>query len=480
MALRPSPHRTNIADLAAQGERDRLGRHARAWACYDGEGPKALEVAAGEADDNIRLDYGRLIVDKGVSFLAGKGGVTLQLDRVAPVEDGDAEGDGEDPQQAAAEQALADAWPLLHLDFHDLATNGGVCGHAWLRIHETGRVSVLDPGNVSVDWNEDDYAIVERYRITWDTVDRETGLGVVRRKRVEPNDPQRPSSWTIYDEELDDDTGQWVLTDTTPWPRSYAPIIGCKNLPAPNTFYGAADLECAILDQIEQLESIASDMRRIVRLHGHPIPVVIGEEAFRLQELDVAIGALLAIPNAEAKLDQLAIAELTSSLALYTETKAALFESAHIPKVALGDTANAGPTAAVALKVEYAPLIERTETKHLTYGPLLKDTAERLLDLLGFGGWRVTVSWPDPLPADEQAEATTSETELRMGIVSKQTLAEKRGYDWEVEQERIAEEKQASVEAAQAAFNRGDIPGGTPYDAPPESPGGSGSGSMEE
>jgi hypothetical protein len=223
------------------------------------------------------------------------------------------------------------------------------------------------------------------------------------------------------------------------------------NLPAANTFYGCADLECAIVDQIEQLESIASDMRRICRLHGHPIPVVIGEEAHRLVAIDVAVGELLAIPNEKARLDQLTIAELTSLLSMYTELKTALLEAAHVPKVALGDTTNACPPAGVALQVEYAPLVERTETKRLTHGLMLRQAAEHVLELVGIDGWRVTLGWPQLLPIDEATEAQTAEGDLRMGIVSKQTIAEKRGYDWKVEQERMEDEK---AEAAPDAMGR--------------------------
>jgi hypothetical protein len=95
----------------------------------------------------------------------------------------------------------------------------------------------------------------------------------------------------------------------------------------------------------------------------------------------------------------------------------------------------------VALQVVYAPLVERAATKRLTYGLMLRQAAEYILDLVGFEGWRVTLGWPQLLPIDEATEQTTAEGYLRMGIVSKQTIAEKRGYDWKVEQDRMADEK---------------------------------------
>src|ERR1700742_3425402 len=392
----------HIADLVAEDEDRRRSHYERAWKAYDGEGPKPLEVESGEADDNIRLDYAELIVDKGVSFLLGReGGLTFQpkppeeaADEVPEPER--EEGEPPDPEQAAQEaedEAMATldvAWPQhkRQLDLHNLATNGGVCGHMWVRLYEDGRVSTLDPGNCSADWSEDDVGILLRYRVEWTTCD-EDGIGVVRRWRIEPDNAMAPTSWTIFLEEHDDDISDWRVIEETGWAHDFAPIIEGQNLPSPNTFYGRADLSPAILDMIEQLESLASDMRRIARLHGHPIPVVIGEEASKLQTIDVSIGELLAIPDEKAKLGQLAIAELTSLLELYTELKTALFEAAHIPKVALGDTTNAGPTAAVALRVEYEPLAEQTDTKHMTYGYVISEIARRILELRGVMGWTV-------------------------------------------------------------------------------------------
>lgn len=460
-----------MADIVDQAEKDRLLAYERAWNAYDGEAPRPLEIGDDGYDDNVRLDYAAVIVDKGVSFGAGKGGVTFQLEAPTEIEpapepepepdpDPDAEPDDEvetaaqkaealaEERLAKAEAALDAAWPPEQriLDHQKLMTNGGVCGHAWLRLYEDGRVQVLDPANCTAEWDPDDVGIVTRYLIEWTTIDDDESsltyeLGVVRRKRIEPNNPKKPSSWTIFDEEHDTEQALWVPIDTTVWAHPYAPVLDCQNLPAPNTYYGRSDLEPAILDLLEQMESVASDMRRMVRLMGHPIPVFFGTEPNQLAAMDVAIGKAIAIPGKEGSLGQLQIAELTSSLALYAELKTALLEATRIPKVSLGETQNAGPISGVALEVEYEPLIEKTETKRLTYGPTLTQAAERVLDLIGFGGWAVSLGWPELLPSDPASEALGDESELRMGIVSKQTIAESRGYDWSVESQRLAEEK---------------------------------------
>lgn len=458
----------NIADLAHADETERQARYDRAWDAYDGESELPFDDGeSGQAIDNIRLGYAELIVDKGVSFLAGKGGVEWQIEPIDGDEDQDGEPDeSEDPERDDETKAakldrerarvlavLDEAWPEEDraLDFHNLATNGGVCGHFWLRLHEDRPPVVLDPTSVTAVWSEDDISILVRYLIEWLALDSDTGLGVKRRHRIEPDVPARPTSWTTFYEQYDEDAGWQEIDEPQPWGHSYAPVIGGQNLPSPNTFYGKPDLTPAVLDMVEQMESLASDMRRICRLHGHPIPVVMGVDADKVQEIDVAIGELLALPDVNAKLGQLTIAELESSLSLYKELKTALFEETHIPRVALGDRDKSGATTGVALQIEYGPLVERTDTKRLTYGAKLRKTAECLLDMRGIKGWRVRFGWPQIVPSDDKAAAETTETDLRMGVVSLETAAEKRGYDWAVESERIAEEKRQ----AQARFDEG-------------------------
>ncbi|MUG33631.1 hypothetical protein, partial [Psychrobacter sanguinis] len=53
-----------------------------------------------------------------------------------------------------------------------------------------------------------------------------------------------------------------------------------------------------------------------------------------------------------------------------------------------------------------------------------------------------TIVWSEPLPENEQEEMAAVQGDLNMGIVSKQTASEKRGYDWEeTEQPRIQQEQ---------------------------------------
>ena len=69
-----------LSEILAQEESSRLERFREAWKAYYGELPRPLKVRAG-VDDNIRINFIRLIVDKGVSFLFGQE-VKFELDEV--------------------------------------------------------------------------------------------------------------------------------------------------------------------------------------------------------------------------------------------------------------------------------------------------------------------------------------------------------------------------------------------------------------
>ena len=56
------------------------------------------------------------------------------------------------------------------------------------------------------------------------------------------------------------------------------------------------------------------------------------------------------------------------------------------------------------------------------------------------GEQRVKLVWEDPLPVDEQQEIAGLEFDAGQSLASKETLATKRGYNWEEEQRRLDKE----------------------------------------
>jgi len=64
-------HQQNLTDLAVLDVRERMQRTKRAYDAYYYGGPETLKVRKGEVNDNVKINYARLIVDAGVANLFG-------------------------------------------------------------------------------------------------------------------------------------------------------------------------------------------------------------------------------------------------------------------------------------------------------------------------------------------------------------------------------------------------------------------------
>ena len=162
--------------LRWQSETQRLEKFQKNWEQYYGKGAKPMAVKSGKPDDNVRLNFARMIVDKGVSFLFGKE-VRFEL----------TEG-----EKTPAEQWLDDCWAANRkmTTLQKVALNGGVCGHTFVRLYtEPGkkfpRVIVLDPETVTVGLAADDIDTIYSYRIEYPSIDPLTDKQVSVRQVIE-------------------------------------------------------------------------------------------------------------------------------------------------------------------------------------------------------------------------------------------------------------------------------------------------------
>jgi SPP1 Gp6-like portal protein len=454
-------------------ERERLLRIRQAWKAYHGQTERPLRETKSDPKgaDNVRLNFGRLFVNKGVSFLFG---MDLQF-----------EVDGE--KKSEADTWLSECWDANRrmTTLLRLGINGGVCGHAFLKLiapapprpggkppgtpGEGGRpyprIVVLDPACVTVRWQPDDYEQVISYTIHWHGVDPRTSKPVAYRQvieRVPSPESQVPSQlgtrdfgcplgggtyWLITDQESHEDRGIWVTTREAGWPFPWAPVLHCQNLPCPNEFWGLSDLEEDVLAANHALNFVVSNINRILRIHAHPKTWGSG---FSATELRIGVDETIVLPGQDAKLQNLEmLSDLSSSLDFARQLKEALHEIARIPEVATGKVENLGQLSGLALQILYGPLVELTGTKRLLYGELLEELGNRLLELGGYGGGhRITTQWPQVLPNDPKGEAETALLHGELGV-SRDTLISRLGMDPVVEREKRRREQEEEDAAAQ-------------------------------
>jgi hypothetical protein len=421
---------------AADTERQML--MAKACRYYDGDEPKdILTVKPGGPDDNTIINYSETIVDKGVSFLFGD-----ELN----IEIG-----GEEDE--TGEEYLETVWPEddRHCDLIDLGTNGGVFGHAWLKItldNDKPTVMVLDPLNMSADWDPKNYKRVLRYRNQYSTTD-DAGNPIIWREDTEPDG----LNWIIREYWSKPDMAGWISAGTTPWPYPFAPVFECKNLPKPNEFYGRADLSKFVLSITYYIARVDSLINKIIRAHAGPKPVARG---LKQQDLKIGIDDVLFLPDKDTTLELLEMeGDLLNALAFRKQLREALSEASHVPEVATGKLESVGQLSGLALKILYGPLLDQTSKKRRLYGKMIKHLVKALLAIGGKGEKDVKLNWPNALPGDDAANVTTAEGKKRLGV-SEDTLLRELGYDPEHEREKRELDSEDMASTMLDKFARGE------------------------
>lgn len=431
---------TSLVDILQQDESSRLEKFRKAWRIYYGDHDKPLKTRPGGPDDNVRLNFARLIVDKGVSFLFGK---EIAFDTNL------------DGESTAEDDWLAGFWQQNRkmTMLQKAALNGGVCGHVFVKLKmQSGlaypRMIVLDPETVSVQYAPDDLDQVIRYLIQYPSKDARTGKPLGVRQIIE----QDGTRWRIIDQIGDLQSLQWSTVNEEIWPYTFAPIVDCQNLPAPNEYWGMSDLEDDIIEMNNAINFVMSNLQRIIRYHAHPRTWGSG---FAAKEIKVGIDETLIFPNADAKLQNLEMqGDLSSSIELYKRMKEALHELSRIPEIATGHVENTGALSGVALQILYQPLLEKTETKRQLYGEMLQEINRRALIISGHGDQVVENIWPALLPSDPIAERQAALIDKQLGA-SEETILSKLGYNPETERERRENEEGQLGEALLTAFDQG-------------------------
>ena len=448
-----------------QEQRDRYRQMENAWRAYAGEFPRPLKVRPGQSDDNVLTNRCAPIVDKGVSFLFGN-------DLHITVEHGAAHG---------AQDYLDLFWQRNRqmTTLAKLATNGAICGHAFVKIVPSAgtsvpRIIVLDPAMLTVETEPDDCETITAINIDYPGLSAK-GEDVTIRERIERVDPDGSAATGAFDDDC-----TWTIvhlqqsygaSDFTPiddpvaWPHRWPPVLGCQNLPATNTFWGKPDLTPDIIGMNEVINFVQSNTSRIIKHHAHPKTWSSGVAA---QNVDISVDNLISLPEG-AKLANLEMhSDLASSLHFAETLRADMDEQSRVPAVALGrlEGLPKGNISGVALQLLFQPLLEKTRLKQLLYGELIEDICAAVIELGGFGvDVHVEINWPNLLPVDDLAAAQTALALKQLGV-SDQTIMSQLGYDADEEMQK------SQVEDAKKLvnFSRGQGMPPTPQLAQPMTP----------
>ena len=434
----PNAIYTSLVDVLGRDEQSRVEIMRRRWEAYYGKFSPVLKVKPGAVDDNVRINYARMIVDKGVSFLFGQD-IGFEIDEI---------------EETDAEQWLDAAW--AHNRKMSLLQNaalvGGVTGHVFVKIlpgQPYPRLVVVDPETVTVSLVPDDAQQILSYQIAYTSKDPKTRKPIGIRQVIE-RDGMR---WRITDQIGELDNLNWRTIGETVWPYDFSPIVDCQNLPAPGEFWGQSDLEDDVIEIIRAINFIASNTARIIRFHAHPKTWGRG---FTAKDLRIGVDETIILPGDNAELRNLEMqSDLASSLRYLDMLRQALHEISRVPEVATGNLDRAGSLSGVALKILYQPLLEKTNTKRLLYGDMLIELNRRLLAIGGFGdALRTQLHWQEVLPQDPMQERQAALIDMQLGV-SQDTLLQQLGYDPDLERQKRELNSAQLGEQILSAFDRG-------------------------
>jgi len=500
----PAPRGPQVGQLVPlpdlpQKEIKRRRRIDETWKAYRGEwGAGPLKVQPGDPDDNVKPNVCQPIVDVGVNFLFGevvKIEVSNDTDTNADAGDSSEGGEaqtldngaqmGTSPAQAFLDECWGDDDDKMTL-LSELAMNGAVAGSAFVMLdpadadadEDCPRIIVLDPANVCVIPDPHDCKKAREYWIQYDveTYDPRTGDPEVTsyRKVICRNSYDddavaagnaQPQSWLILDYErkglastggwhaTGGQSAAWLCTARTPWPKPWAPITHCQNLPNPNQYEGLSDLPHDLVQMNRALIFNESNIMRTIKHYVAPMRYASGVTT---ATISTGPDKMLLFQSPEAKLQALNVqADLLNAMAYSDSLRSSMDEQSQIPGIALGRMKDIprGQITGPVFQALYKPPMAKTTKKRRLYGRLMREVSQHLLDLGGFSASKaqIVLHWQNPMPSDELVEAQAATAWSQMGVSNDSLMQRYTDFDPDVEQEKKQQEGQNQV----LAFSRG-------------------------
>jgi hypothetical protein len=415
----------------------RINTELLLWKFYKGNQWKRKRV---DGEPQITLNYCRAFVDKGVSFLMGKGFTINTKDQADEI----------------IKPLLDEVWDdnNRNLVGLDIAQSGGVTGNSWVKVavetFDETRPDMLEQypkGRIRI-------IVLPTYAVfpTFHGHDRDR---LVRCRIIYPlytQDPDRGGNlryaWYIEDITTDEIVESIDGKEISRRPNELReiPVVRIKNLPLAGDVLGISDLQDIVPLQIE-MNNKATDVSDIINYHAAPITVITGAKATNLEKGNRKIWS--GLPK-EAKVSNLELQSDLGAAMNYLEfVKTGMFELAHMPEDAFGKKLAVSNTSGIALHIKNQPIVETTHNKWITYGEGLSQINRLILkyaklieypgfDLSGFEKLKpaekywTAIQFADPLPKDE--------------LIQMQLIAQKISLYLESRKEAMAELGETEVE----------------------------------
>lgn len=450
----------NLSMLTMQGELtvdqvNRLEKIKKAWDFYEGYHWQDIPPTD---KPQITENYCRPFVNKFVSFELGSA-FSINIDK--DTLDKYAEG------ELTHLDYLNEVWKDSKKDSLciELGQSKSVTGDGWLQVryypveelddpfneYPNGKilVTVIPTSIVFPEYNDYDKSKLEKVTIAY-PVQKEQSSLILRKTTLQK---------VVYKQEWTKDRirvtlGNKVLQDI---PNKYKviPFVQIKNYPIAGRTDGVSDLEDLIPLNME-LNLKKSDISEIIDYHSAPITVVFGA---KINQLERGANKVWGGLPKDAKVENLELSsDLGASTAYVEDLKNAMHDIGGVPKGALGGEQAISNTSGVALQFVNMPLIERnkikkSETKHgleyvnklILYIAIQEGLFSMPSNMTPKEFYDTEVSITDNLPKDTLIELQQIETEIRLGLESREGAMRRLGKQdiqdiiEEIDEEKIEE-----------------------------------------
>ncbi|MCC7206578.1 MAG: hypothetical protein IT323_04690 [Anaerolineae bacterium] len=235
----------------------------------------------------------------------------------------------------------------------------------------------------------------------------------------------------------------WTRRGETAWPYAHGPLVDWPHDTATDAYYGVGEaVNLALNDRVNK---VAGDIARILRFHASPRTVGIGFEAGDVTP--TAIDTFWTIANPEAKVFNLEMSSDLASSMSFLDFCARSFLAERRVVMLRGELTDLRHVTNLGIRALFMDQIGRTLELRRNYEAGIAALCRRMLALGGFldaAEGHIALNWPDALPVDTGEAVAVLERERALGILSKETAARARGYDWQVEKERLEGEAQTT------------------------------------
>lgn len=444
----------------------RLNRYAHHWAWYLGH-HWSHRRELGEAQ--LTMNYVRALADYLVNFTFGKG-ITF---RSPPA------------TEAIVPSLLRRVWTTdnnMEKLLWEIGVLGGVCGDVFVKIayeppykdpggfYHPGKVRILplNPAHVYPEWHPHDRSRLMRVKLKY---------------RFWGSLPEGTRSVNTYVEVISEESiSEFVndqLIEERPNPLGQIPIVHIPNIPVPGSPWGLADVHDIISLNREYNEK-ATEISDIINYHSEPVTIITGAKSNQLERGAKKIWA--GLPK-DANVFNLSLdGELASPLEYLNLIKRTMHELTGVPEGALGQLQPISNTSGVALAIQFQPVMNKVNQKHIMYGtglervnelvlrhlaiyepdtfiynpqdyPPIRDGQVEQLDPMDPLTYRSIVHWPPPLPIDQLVKLNEIQGKMALGIESKRGALRELGEEFPDEklQELFSETRQDTI--AQGAIS---------------------------